>query len=50
MKMWAIWNRGYTRRDFAADTAEEALAKAKEAGHIRRGYRKYRDVTDEAAA
>lgn len=47
MKTWAIWNRNYKRRDFQTETVEEALALAKAGGHIRKTYRKFKDVTDQ---
>lgn len=46
VKRFAIWNRNYHREDFDGATAQEALQKAFEAGHIKSaaGYRKYREL------
>jgi hypothetical protein len=49
MKRWAIWNRGYTRKVFEAPTIEEAMQLAKDQDHIRKGYRRFAEVTEESA-
>lgn len=44
--MFVIWNRAYKKQFVVAEDAAEALRISQESGHTRRGYRKYKDVTD----
>jgi pyruvate/2-oxoacid:ferredoxin oxidoreductase alpha subunit len=48
--MFVVWNRGYKTQHVIALDAEEALAISQSSGHTRRGYRKYKELTDEVRA
>jgi hypothetical protein len=49
MRLFGIYNRGYNLRYVIADSIEQALALAFQAGHIRRQnqYRRWTDLTDD---
>lgn len=49
MRLFGVYNRGYNLRYVVADSIEQALALAFQAGHIRRPnqYRRWTDLTDE---
>jgi hypothetical protein len=45
-RLFCIWNRGYKTQHVIAVDIEEALGIAREAGHTRRGHRRWKDETE----
>jgi hypothetical protein len=47
-RLFIIWNRGYKTQHVIAVDVEEALAISQRSGHTRKGYRRFRDITEGA--
>jgi len=52
MRVYLIWNRGYSTQSVLANSLEEALELSYQSGHLRKrgNYRRWIDCTDEYLA